>query len=275
MIEDMDWNKMWMEAMKNASWNTRKRDMTEFWDKRARKFSRSVKDNDRPVQVISKLDIDNECTVLDIGAGPGTLTIPLAKVVKHVTVVEPSGGMLGCLKENAAVEGLENITCINKKWEDVHPGEELGEYDVVIASYSLSMEDMKAAILKMDTVARQSVHLYTFAGDRMWDYTELWPKLHGEEYQAGPDYIYLYNILYQMGIHADVEISTTEHKQRFSDIGEAVEQWKESLDVSTPESEDIIRSHLTGKLVRENGALWSKKTMGSASISWKKTLNIS
>ena len=270
MIEDIDWNKMWTEAMENASWKKRRGDMTEFWDKRARRFSQSIKDNDRPAQIISKLDIDPSCTVLDIGAGPGTLTIPLAKTVEHVTVVEPSGGMLTCLKENAANEGLENITCINKKWEDVHPGEDLDEYDVVIASYSLSMVDIKAALLKMDKVARRSVHLFTFTGDRMWDYTELWPRLYGEKYQAGPDYIYLYNILYQIGIRADVEISTTEHKQRFSNLEEAVEQWKESLDISTPEAEDVIRSHLTAKLIREDGSLWSKNTMKAVSICWRK-----
>jgi len=270
MIHGIDWNKMWMEAMENASMRTRRGDMTEFWDKRARRFCQSIKDDERPAQIISKLDIDPKCTVLDIGAGPGTLTIPLAKIVKHVTVVEPSGGMLACLEENAANEGLENITCINRKWEDVHPGEELDEYDVVIASYSLSMMDMATALLKMNTVARQSVHLFTFAGDRMWDYTELWPKLHGEEYRAGPDYIYLYNILYQIGIRADVEISTTEHKQRFSNMEEAVEQWKENLGISTPEAEDVIRLYLTAKLVREDGSLWSINTMKAASICWRK-----
>ena len=272
MIEDIDWNKMWTEAMENASWKKRRGDMTEFWDKRARRFSQSINDNDRPAQIISKLDIDPEYTVLDIGAGPGTLTIPLAKIVKHVTVVEPSSRMLACLKENATNEGLKNITCINKKWEDVHPGEDLDEYDVVIASYSLSMMDMKAALSKMDKVARQSVHLFTFTGDRMWDYTELWPRLYDEKYQAGPDYIYLYNILYQIGIRADVEISTTEHKQRFSNLEEAVEQWKESLDISTPEAEDMIRSHLTVKLIREDGSLWSKNTMKAVSICWRKDI---
>ncbi len=272
MIEDIDWNKMWTEAMENASWKKRRGDMTEFWDKRARRFSQSINDNDRPAQIISKLDIDPEYTVLDIGAGPGTLTIPLAKIVKHVTVVEPSSRMLACLKENATNEGLKNITCINKKWEDVHQGEDLDEYDVVIASYSLSMMDMKAALSKMDKVARQSVHLFTFTGDRMWDYTELWPRLYDEKYQAGPDYIYLYNILYQIGIRADVEISTTEHKQRFSNLEEAVEQWKESLDISTPEAEDMIRSHLTVKLIREDGSLWSKNTMKAVSICWRKDI---
>jgi len=121
-------------TMKNASWRKHRGNNTEFWNKRARQYNESLKDNERPEKIISKLDIDPSHTVLDIGAGPGTLTIPLAKKVKHVTVVEPSSGMLACLNENAVNEGLNNITCINKKWEDAIPGEDLDKYDVVIAS---------------------------------------------------------------------------------------------------------------------------------------------
>jgi ubiquinone/menaquinone biosynthesis C-methylase UbiE len=269
MIKDIDWNKMWMEATENASWRKRRGDMTEFWNKRSRKYSESLKHNDRSSQMISKLDIDSECTVLDIGAGPGTLTIPLAKIVKHVTVVEPSSGMLACLKKNATDEGLLNITCINKKWEDATPGADLDLYDVVIASYSLAMPDMKAALSKMNEVARRSVYLFTFAGGRAWDYSDLWRRLYNEEYRDGPDYIYIYNILHGMGIHADVEITDTEYKERFSSMGEAVVQWMENLGSTTPEAEDVIRSHLKDNLVQEDGAFWSKHEMKNAMIHWR------
>ena len=269
MIEEIDWNKMWMEATENASWNKRRRNMTEFWNKRSRRYSESLKHNDRSVQMISKLDIDPECTVLDIGAGPGTLTIPLARIVKHVTVVEPSSGMLACLRANAADDGLTNITCINRKWEDATPGVDLDEYDVVIASYSLAMLDMKAALSKMDRVARRSVYLFTFAGSRAWDYNELWPRLYNEEYRTAPDYIYLCNILYGMGIYADVEIIDIKHKERFSNMDEAVEQRMENLGSTTREAEEIIRSYLSENLVQEDGALWSKHKMKGAVIHWR------
>ncbi len=269
MVKEIDWNKMWMEATENASWRKRRGDMTEFWNKRSRKYSESLKHNDRSIQMISKLDIDPESTVLDIGAGPGTLTIPLARIVKHVTVVEPSSGMLACLKENAADEGLSNITCINKKWEDAIPGADLDEYDVAIASYSLAMLDMKAALSKMNMVARRSVYLFTSAGGRAWDYNELWPRLYGEKFRARPDYIYLYNILYGMGIHADVEITDTEYKERFLSMSEAVEQWMDNLGSTTPEAEEVIRSYLSENLVQEDGAFWSKHEMKGAMIHWR------
>ena len=73
MIKDIDWNRMWMEEMKATSWRKRRGDMTEFWNRRARRFSESIKDNERSKRIISQIDIDPSCTVLDIGAGPGTL----------------------------------------------------------------------------------------------------------------------------------------------------------------------------------------------------------
>lgn len=268
IMDDLDWNKMWIEARENSSLRKRRGDMTEFWNKRSRQYSESLKYNDRSIQMISRLDIDPECTVLDIGAGPGTLAIPLAKRLKHVTVVEPSSGMLACLRENAADEGLTNITCINRRWEDVTPGTDLDEYDVVIASYSLLMLDMKAALSKMNEVARRSVYLFDFAGGCMQGYSELWPKLYGDEYQAGPDYIYIYNILHGMGIYADVEITETKYKERFSSMDEAVEQWMENLGETTPKTEEVIISHLSENLFQEDGAFWSKREIKGAMIHW-------
>lgn len=132
-MEDMNWNKMWMRAVENGSLRKLRGDMTEFWNRIAERYNETVEHNDRSMQMISRLDIDPECTVLDIGAGPGTLTIPLAKRVKHITAVEPSSGMLACLKKNAAEEGVTNITHINRKWEDVLTGTDIGEHDLVIA----------------------------------------------------------------------------------------------------------------------------------------------
>ena len=75
MIEEIEWNKMWMDATENASWRKRRGDMIEFWNKRSRRYSELLKHNDRSMRMISKLNIDSECTVLDIGTGPDTTLI--------------------------------------------------------------------------------------------------------------------------------------------------------------------------------------------------------
>ena len=125
----------------------------------------------------------------------------------------------------------------------------------------------------MNDVAKRYVYIFTFAGPRMWDYNTLWPKLYGEDYQPGPDYIYIYNVLYEMGIYANVEIVESEHKQRFSNFDDAVADWKENLDISSPDAEEVIKSHLSENLIEEDGALWSKREMRSAMIWWRKKEN--
>ena len=42
----------------------RRGDITKFWNKRSQRYSESLKHNDRSMQMISRLDIGPECTVL-------------------------------------------------------------------------------------------------------------------------------------------------------------------------------------------------------------------
>jgi FkbM family methyltransferase len=57
--------------------------------------------------------------VLDIGAGPGNIAIPAAKIAARLTAVEPAPGMAAVLREQIALENMDNIHFINKKWDDV------------------------------------------------------------------------------------------------------------------------------------------------------------
>ncbi len=273
IYEDIDWNEIWKELMQKASWRKRRKDedMTEFWNKRAKQYNESIRRHNRAEQIIAKLDIEPECTVLDIGSGPGTLAIPLAKTVRHVTVIDPSSGMLACLRENAINEGLRNITCINKRWEDVEIGKDIDEHHIVIASHSLTMLDIKEALSKMNDVARRYVYIFTFAGTRLWDYDKLWHELYSEEYQHGPDYIYLYNVPYEMGIYANVEISDSEFEQRYDSLDDAVNKWKEMYDVPLGKKR-VLREYLSKMLVKDenDGTLCLKRKSKSAMIWWKK-----
>jgi len=272
MIEHLDWNKMWMQALEDSTWRKRQGDKKEFEDEESAKhYDESERDSDRPGRIIAKLDIDSNCTALDIGPGPGILAIPLAKIVKQVTVVEPSEAMLSCLRRNAQREDLLNISCINKKWEEVVPFEGIKEHDVLIASHSLSMLDMREALSKMDQLAKRSVYLIAGAGDTRDEYEELWPRLHDEEYVRWPSYIYIYNILYHMGIRANVEMSEDEYRQSYSSLDEATEEWKNSFEVASQEGEEIVRSYLSNHLIEQDNELWFVHRMKSALIWWSKT----
>lgn len=115
---------------------------------------------------ISKiLNLNRESTILEIGSGSGTYTLPFAKIVKHVTVVEPSKGMTNELIKNMRNWSISNVTITNKRWEDVIPNVDVYEHDYVFASHSLVMVDIDKAIEKMNKLARKGVCIITRVGE--------------------------------------------------------------------------------------------------------------
>jgi ubiquinone/menaquinone biosynthesis C-methylase UbiE len=270
-IEDFDWTEMWSNAIDGSRWGQRAR-MPEFWDKRVDWFEELVQQSDRAGMIMSKIGVEPDYKVLDIGAGPGTSAIPLAKIVKCVTAVEPSDGMLARLKENVSKENLSNIAYIPKKWEDVEIGKdiEVGEHDVVIASHSLVMKDIKTALVKINEAVKRSVYIFIVAGRRSGkDGSSLWSLFNREKPGNRPDYIYLYNILYQLGIYANVEIIDANHNMRFTDLDAAVLHYRTWMNV-TEEDEEKLRLYLAENLVKENDSFWLRHTLRTAMISWGK-----
>ncbi len=119
----IDWDQEWRDSAAGDRKNNGDRQRLDKWQDLAecRRFDRRVKEDNwkRSRGIIGKLDITPQSRVLDIGAGPGTLAIPLAQTVEHVTVVEPSGTMLQCLRDNIDATGVDNISIVQKKWEDI------------------------------------------------------------------------------------------------------------------------------------------------------------
>ena len=267
MYEDIDWNEMWKKAVEESRWKKRA-GTPEFWDDRVDRFEEMIRRGNRAGMIMEKIEIEPDYTVLDIGAGPGTVAVPLAKVVKGVTAVEPSNGMLSRLNENASKEKLANITCINKKWEDVELRKDIEEHDIVIASHSLLMKDIRSALSKMDDTARKCVYLFVVAGRRKNARGSLFSALFHKG-KPGPDYIYLYNILYQMGIYANVDIINADHNMQFPDLDAAVQHYKKWMDISEKD-EEKLRLYLTENLVEEDGVLWSRHKLRTAMIWWRK-----
>ncbi|RKX44298.1 MAG: hypothetical protein DRP27_06820 [Thermotogae bacterium] len=270
-IEDFDWTEMWNNAIEGSRWGQRA-GKPEFWDEQVDWFEELVQQSDRAGMIMSRIKIEPSYRVLDIGAGPGTTAIPLAKIVKSVTVVEPSSGMLARLKENASKHNLANITYLPKKWEEVEIGKDIDmeEHDVVIASHSLVMKDIKDALEKINDAAKRNVYIFIVAGRRNEkEGSSLWSLFNREKHGNRPDYIYLYNILYQLGIYANVEIIDANHNMRFPDLDAAVQHYKTWMNVSG-DDEKKLRLYLSENLVKENNVFWLKHKLRTAMISWRK-----
>jgi len=264
----IDWNELWKVMRSGSPWRrTLDEPAGSFWDKRAKQFNESMMQNrERAEKQIAKIALNPEYTVLDVGAGTGRLAIPIAKQAKSVTAIDPSKGMLACLQESMEKEGVKNITCINKRWEDIELGADIEPHDVVIASHSLSMLDMQEALAKIDATAKKCVHLFTFAG--RWMDGGLCEEICGEKRPSWSDYIYLCNILHDMGIYANVEIWDSEFEQHYASLDEAVTKFEEMYDPPS-EKEEILREHLSKILVEDDGSLCLKRKSKSAMIWWQ------
>ncbi|NAS89077.1 hypothetical protein C4E24_04995 [ANME-1 cluster archaeon AG-394-G21] len=99
-MEEIDWPGMWRKALEESSWGQRAV-KPEYWDGRVDQFEGVIKQSNRVEMILSRIVIEPDYTILDIGAGPGTVTIPLAKAAEALTAIEPSAGMLARLTENA------------------------------------------------------------------------------------------------------------------------------------------------------------------------------
>lgn len=72
----------------------------------------------------------NECRLLDLGCGLGTICVPAARLVRSVVAVDLSARYLDTCREWAAKEGLTNIGFRHISILDLDEG----EFDVVICS---------------------------------------------------------------------------------------------------------------------------------------------
>ena len=271
----INWSEL--EKAMRSGYNRRRahgEDPGSMWDKRAKRFNESMMQHpERAERQIANLNLNPEYTVLDVGAGTGRLAIPIARKVKGVTAIDPSKGMLACLTENMEKEGLTNIVCVNKRWEDVELGVDIEPHDVVIASHSVSTQE---AVAKMDAASKKYVYILTFAGRWMGNGEEegLWKAIYGERQRQRAwhsDYILLYNILHDMKIYANLNILEFESEQRYESLDDAVTKWKEMRDIP-PEKEGILRQHLSKILVEDDGTgtLCLKRKSKSAMIWWQK-----
>ena len=259
VFSDPDWNAIWKKRQELHESSKIADDPSHDWSKKenAERYDKNAKNeyDDRVKTTIAALDIAPDSRVLDIGSGPGTLAIPIAPLVREITVVEPGAGMMEVLRKHAENNGIRNITCVQKLWEDTDISRDLkAPYDIVIASLSLTMEDIREALRKMDAVSCGSVHLFWFADMPFWErmYADLWEPLHKTPYYAGPKADCLFGVLCQMGIYPDVTMLPLPKEYRFGNRDELLGFFRKRFGAGTPEQERVVAEYIA-PLIRKQG----------------------
>ena len=271
------WNALWRSTLEASRASGRGCECWQNWNElaEARNYWKRVSERDqhhsRAADVLA--EVQSHWRVLDIGAGPGTMALPLAGKVAHVTAVEPAHGMATVLRENMADAGLQNITVVQKKWDDVDVAQDLqGTYDLVVISFAFGMLDLLDTVQKVLAVASHRVLFYWHAGPQAWDVdaVKLWPLLHGKTFVPIPKANVIFNLLYSMGIYADVQVIPRSFRSSFDTFEEALADYAKRYAVEAGDAHrmELLRGYLQETLLQEEGRYTQKAINTGMRISW-------
>ncbi|MBN1166082.1 MAG: class I SAM-dependent methyltransferase [Methanospirillaceae archaeon] len=255
-----DWTEIWRQLYEANSRTKTVGECACLWNSREQALeflNMSLENPERIELILSRVPVTKESRVLDIGAGPGTLAIPFAQRARAVTAVEPAPGMVEVMREQADEKQVHNLTIVGKRWEDVSPESDLkGPYDIIVASYSLGMPDIDAAIDKMQAVSNGQIWLFWFAGTTPWEkhMAYLWPKIHNSPYHYGPKSDTLFNVLYQKGIYPNMTVHEMNYQKRYQTLDCAVSELRRQIGCSE-EYDMLIRKYFKDKVIKDNSQL--------------------
>jgi SAM-dependent methyltransferase len=109
--------------------------------------------------IIKKHFGDNPLNVLDVGAGLGRLSIPLAKMGHYVVALEPAESLYEQLLDYCPDKELENLECISELFENYEAPSDF-EFDVIIFSGVLYFYDDSSLARMID----RTQHLLSRSG---------------------------------------------------------------------------------------------------------------
>lgn len=270
-----DWNTLWRELVENKELSRKRNSETEpktdVWANRAHKFKEGVKrrwsqpDSSREF-IISQLNPNS--TVLDIGAGTGDWTILLSRHAKSVTAIEPSESMLDVMRESLISEKINNVSIIKGSWPDII----VEPHDFSLCSHAMyGARDLASFIRQMVLITRRICFLLLRAPSLDGLRAEAALHIWGQPMDS-PNFTIAYNILIQMGIHANVLMENTGLWKPHinSSIEEALNDMKHYLGLDdTGKHDDYFIELLNRRLTFKNGKYIWPPEVRSALVYWQ------
>ncbi len=253
-FDDIDWNAVWNETMLSASAMRyrQEKDPVKFWNDRAPQFNAdTMRERAEDVDEILRIaPVTNATTILDVGAGTGRFSIPLAIVARQVTAIDASIEMLKFLEKNAAAAGVaKNIRVINRKWEKLVIGQDIPPHDIVIAPYVMGHLEFARALPLIIAAAEKWIFIFTWVTRHVKKYQQLYQAIHGEAYRMPAEHLILMNKLYQLDIHANLKISPRSWWGVYASDEAAFADYKNRINPPDDSFDQLI-----GQYVRENGS---------------------
>lgn len=171
------------------------------WDSRAASMASKMQRSPYVADFIARMDLSGAQSLLDVGCGPGTIGLAVADQLQRVIGLDYSPAMLRAMQDQAQTLGFRHVETRLRAWED--DWTDIPACDIVVASRSSLVDDIVDALAKLHAKARQRVYLTHLVGGHFTD--PVIQDVVGRRVPSVPDYIYLVNVLHQMGIHPRID----------------------------------------------------------------------
>jgi len=147
--------------------------------------------------------LDPPGSVLDVGSGAGTASLPLLPWTTGLTAVDADTGLLAELARQAAAGGVRP-RLVTGRWPDV--AAEAGDADVVTCHHVLyNVPDLEPFLTALAAAARRLVVVELTAVHPLTSLNPLWMRLQGLARPDGPSADDVLAILAAMGLNASSE----------------------------------------------------------------------
>lgn len=266
-----NWNSLWRELVAIKARNRNSASREDPWIDRAHKFKEGV--NRRWEQADSSRDfilaqLDNDSTLLDIGAGTGAWSLLLSPHIKQITAIEPSDSMIAVMRESLTAGDIQNVSILQGSWPDVT----VELHDFSLCSHAMyGYPDLCTFIMQMTACTRRMCFLLLRAPAMNGIRAEAAQHLWGQPLDS-PNFVVAYNVLIQMGIYASVLMENTGYwKPRTSaSLEEALSRLKRGLGLTDSDEHDAYLVELLNRRLqwKSDKYVWPQE-MRSALVYWK------
>lgn len=182
--------------------------------------------------------LDPPGSVLDVGAGAGAASLPLAARITELVAVDQNAGMLAALSDRADTLGLRVSTVVGR-WPDVAAS--VPAADVVVCHHVFyNVPDLAAFALALHEHARRRVVVELTREHPMAVHNPYWRQLHGLDRPDGPTADDAVAVLREAGLRPRVTAWTRPATPWTGDFDEFVEMSRRAVCLPLARRDELV-----------------------------------
>ncbi|HWV25292.1 MAG TPA: class I SAM-dependent methyltransferase [Thermomicrobiales bacterium] len=228
----------------------------DMWKGRTRTFAVTEGPEPPVVSILAGL-VDANARVIDVGAGGGRITIPLARRVREVIAVEPSAGMREELKAGIEEMGIGNIRIVPSSWSDA----DVDPADMIFAAHvTYGVPRIEPFLRKLDARATRVAALVSFEEPAQHVLAPFWKAVYGEDRLRLPVRAEVVDVLRELGADPQEIPVEVQPVRSFGTPDEAFASLRGRLFIGEgTEAEQRLRDAIPALTVERDGEVWPRE----------------